>query len=165
MVTSPSMPVQLASPEVSPALTSSIPLAIPTLSPPNNRLEDFDSAFQGLRAAVERGEANLFQPLAAALDAIVKLGDDLKVCIHCLCRPAPYRIAGAVGGRERVCRAQSSGERVSRDCESINDRQWRRERRRHPDPSSRSGEVSTRRSLNQLVLIWVQNCSDTVEYS
>ena len=86
-------------------LTSSVPSAILTPSPPNNILEDCGLAFQELRAAVERDDANLFQPLAAALSGIVKLGDNLKVRIHCLCEPVPYRIAGAVGGRELACRA------------------------------------------------------------
>jgi len=51
----------------------------PSLS--TNMLQNWGLTVQKLRAAVERDDANLFQPLAAALDGFAKLGDNVKVCI------------------------------------------------------------------------------------
>jgi len=75
-------PAKLASPEESPVLTSPIPPAVMTPSSPDSTIEELGLAVQELWATYEQRDANLFQLLAAALDGIVKLGDNLKVRIH-----------------------------------------------------------------------------------
>jgi len=98
MSETPSMPAQPASREESPALISPTPPAIRPPSPLINILEELSLAVQQLRAAVAQGESNLFQPLAAALNGSIMLGDNLKVCIHC---PRGYASYGATGAVER----------------------------------------------------------------
>jgi len=82
VLASSSVPAELASSELSPSLAPPIPLV--TMAPSSsNGMKDLGLAVQELLAAVERYGANLFQPLAAALDGFVMLSDNLKVRIHC----------------------------------------------------------------------------------
>jgi len=77
------IPAEKVSLEVSPGFTLPAPLVRMTPSLPNE-IEKLGLAVQDLLAAFERYDANLFQPLAAALDGFVKLSEDVKVCIHLL---------------------------------------------------------------------------------
>jgi len=115
VLTSPLVNAQLGLTEEPLAPDSPIQPVIMTPTLPLNLQEDLRLAVQRLRTAVVRDEANLLLPLAAALDGFAKLGDRLKVCIHWLHKLVPYGVPGILGQRERVCCAQGSTERVSRD--------------------------------------------------